>query len=211
MEPGGILDLSRLDSALGGCIVNRMARVVGLGHIGIYVRDLERMTSFYRDFLGMTVTKQAPGRAVFLSSDPQLVDHEIALMTGRNPEQDHNQLIQQISLRVPSLEDLRTFKKRILENGYKIDQIVTHLSAIGCYFFDPEGNRTEVFWLTGRPSWIMIGVPIDIDRSDAEIMADIDRVWEQTRHVSVGMPPDEAAQQAMQRAYADVRKQPVPA
>lgn len=186
-----------------------MARVVGLGHIGIYVRDLERMTAFYRDFLGMTITKQAPGRAVFLSSDPQLVDHEIALMTGRNAEQDHNQLIQQISLRVPSLEDLRTFKKRILENGYKIDQIVTHLSAIGCYFFDPEGNRTEVFWLTGRPSWIMIGVPIDIDRPDAEIMADIDRVWEETRHISVGMPPDEAAQRAMQRAYEAARKQPV--
>jgi catechol-2,3-dioxygenase len=182
-----------------------------LGHIGIYVRDIERMTAFYRDFLGMTVTKQAPGRAVFLSSDPQLVDHEIALMTGRNADQDHNQLIQQISLRVPSLDDLRTFKKRILENGYKIDQIVTHLSAIGCYFFDPEGNRTEVFWLTGRPSWIMIGVPIDIDRPDAEIMADIDRVWEETRHISVGMPPDDAAQQAMQRAYADARRQPVPA
>jgi catechol-2,3-dioxygenase len=187
-----------------------MARVVGLGHIGLYVRDLERMTEFYRDFLGMTVTKQSPGRAVFLSSDPQLVDHEIALMTGRQTDQQP-QLIQQISLRVPSLEDLRTFKKRILENGYKIDQIVTHLSAIGCYFFDPEGNRTEVFWLTGRPSWIMIGVPIDIDRPDAEIMADIDRVWEQTRHVAVGMAPDEAAVAAMQRAYEDARKQPVAA
>jgi catechol-2,3-dioxygenase len=186
-----------------------MARVVGLGHIGLYVRDLERMTAFYRDFLGMKVTKQSPGRAVFLSSDPQLVDHEIALMTGRAADQDNGQLIQQISMRVPSLDDLRTFKARIIESGFKIDQIVTHLSAIGCYFFDPEGNRTEVFWLTGRPSWIMIGVPIDIDRPDAEIMADIDRVWEQTRHVAVGMAPDEAAIAAMQRAYEDARKQPV--
>ena len=30
-----------------------MARVVGLGHVGIYVRDLERMVAFYRDVLGM--------------------------------------------------------------------------------------------------------------------------------------------------------------
>jgi catechol-2,3-dioxygenase len=183
-----------------------MAHVVGLGHIGIYVRDLERMTCFYRDFLGMQITKQSPGRAVFLSSDPERVDHEIALMTGR-PEQGNEQLIQQISLRVPSLDDLRTFKTRITQEGYTIDQIVTHLSAIGCYFFDPEGNRTEVFWLTGRPSWIMIGVPIDIDRPDAEIMATIDRVWEQTKHVAMGTPPDEAAQAAMQRAYAEARKQ----
>jgi len=59
-----------------------MPRVTGLGHLGIYVRDLERMTAFYRDFLGMQVTKQSPGRAVFLSSNPDEVDHEIALMTG---------------------------------------------------------------------------------------------------------------------------------
>ncbi len=178
-----------------------MPRVVGLGHIGLYVRDLDRMTKFYRDFLGMQVTKQSPGRAVFLSSDPERVDHEIALMTGRPAEEQH--LIQQISLRVNTLEDLRTFKRRIQAEGYHIDRIVTHLSAIGCYFYDPEGNRTEVFWLTGRPSWVMVGVPIDIDRPDEEIMATIDRVWEQTRHVGVGSPPDAAAIAAMDAAMRE--------
>ena len=29
-----------------------MAAVIGLGHVGIFVRDLERMVEFYRDFLG---------------------------------------------------------------------------------------------------------------------------------------------------------------
>ena len=29
-----------------------MARVLGLGHVGIYVRDLARMVAFYRDVLG---------------------------------------------------------------------------------------------------------------------------------------------------------------
>ena len=32
--------------------------VVGLGHIGLYVRDLEQMVGFYRDFLGMKVTAE---------------------------------------------------------------------------------------------------------------------------------------------------------
>jgi catechol-2,3-dioxygenase len=181
-----------------------MSRVVGLGHIGLYVRDLDRMTTFYRDFMGMQVTKLSPGRAAFLSADPEAVDHEIALMTGR-PADGDPQLIQQISLRVNTLDDLRDFKRRILQEGYKIDAIVTHLSAIGCYFFDPEGNRTEVFWLTGRPSWVMVGVPIDIDRSDAEILAQIDRVWEQTRHVAMGTAPDAAAVAAMQQAVQEAR------
>jgi catechol-2,3-dioxygenase len=185
-----------------------MPRVVGLGHIGLYVRDIQRMAAFYRDFLGMQVTKQSPdGRAIFLSSDPQQVDHEIALMTGRPAEEQH--VIQQISLRVNTLDDLREFKHRIQTEGYQIDRIVTHLSAIGCYFFDPEGNRTEVFWLTGRPSWVMVGIPIDIDRPEAEVLADIDRVWEQTRHVAMGTVPDAAAIAAMERAYRQAA--PVPA
>ena len=180
-----------------------MPRVVGLGHIGIYVRDVERMAAFYRDFLGMTVTKRSPeGRAVFLSAAPEQVDHEIALMAGRPPD-DQAHLIQQISLRVKTLDDLREFKRRIQQEGYQIDRIVTHLSAIGCYFFDPEGNRTEVFWLTGRPSWVMVGIPIDIDRPDAEILEQIDRLWEQTRHVAMGTVPDAAAIAAMERAYTE--------
>ena len=186
-----------------------MPRVIGLGHIGLFVRDIDRMATFYRDFLGMQVTKRSPdGRAVFLSSDPEQVDHEIALMTGRAAE-DEPRLIQQISLRVKTLDDLREFKRRIQAEGSDIDRIVTHLSAIGCYFFDPEGNRTEVFWLTGRPSWVMVGIPIDIDRPEADILADIDRVWEQTRHVAMGTVPDEAAIAAMQTALKEAQAAPV--
>jgi catechol 2,3-dioxygenase-like lactoylglutathione lyase family enzyme len=48
-----------------------MARVMGLGHVGIYVRDLERMVAFYRDVMGMQITKQNwRAGAVFLSADP---------------------------------------------------------------------------------------------------------------------------------------------
>jgi catechol-2,3-dioxygenase len=187
-----------------------MPRVTGLGHLGIFVRDIDKMSTFYRDFLGMQVTKQDPsGRMIFLSSDPEQVDHEIALMVGRSDDQGPP-LIQQISLRCPSLADLRTFHRNLKAQGYKIDQVVTHLSAIGCYFFDPEGNRTEVFWLTGLPSWVMIGIPIDIERPDDEIMAEIRSIWDKTRHVKMGEKPDEAAVAAMKQAYADAaaRRQP---
>ncbi len=176
-----------------------MPRVVGLGHLGLFVRDLERMTAFYRDVLGMQVTKQSPGRAVFLSSDPEQVDHEIALMTGRIGQDDPH-LVQQISLRVETLDDLRAFVRRFEAEGYQIERTVTHLSAIGCYFFDPEGNRTEVFWLTGLPSWVMISVPIDIDRPDSEVLADIDRIWQHTRHVPMGGVPDAETVDLMRRA-----------
>ena len=163
-----------------------MARVTGLGHVGIYVRDLERMVGFYRDVLGMEVTKQNwRAGVVFLSADPHAVDHEIALMRGRpDPKDPH--LINQISMRVASLDDLRTLRRRLVAEGYEIEGVVNHASAIGCYFFDPEGNRTEVFWVTGRPCWVPTATPIDVEQPDAVVLAEVDRVWNQLRHVPVG-------------------------
>jgi len=162
------------------------ARVRGLGHVGIFVRNLERMVAFYRDFMGMRVTKQNwRFGIVFLSADPWAVDHEIALVRGR-PENENPKLIHQISLRVETLDDLRDFRRRLIQEGYRIDEIVNHGSALGCYFFDPEGNRTEVFWLTGRSCWVPNADPIDIEQPDEAIQAEIERVWKQIGHVPVG-------------------------
>jgi catechol-2,3-dioxygenase len=179
-----------------------MPRVTGLGHVGIYVRDLERMVAFYRDLLGMQVTKQNwRAGIVFLSADPQAVDHEIALMRGR-PAHDESKLIQQISMRVASLDDLRVFRRRLVAEGYRIEGVVNHASAIGCYFFDPEGNRTEVFWVTGRPCWVPTANPIDIEQADAAVLAEVDRVWHELRDVPVGgrMPEEPATLELSPRA-----------
>ena len=163
-----------------------MARVTGLGHVGIYVRDLEAMVAFYRDVMGMEITKQNwRAGIVFLSADAATVDHEIALVRGRAADGDPH-LINQISLRVASLDDLRAFHRRLVAEGYQIDTVVNHASAIGCYFFDPEGNRTEVFWVTGRPCWVPTSTPIDIEQPDEAVLAEVDRVWTRLRHVPVG-------------------------
>lgn len=169
--------------------------VLGLGHFGYFVKNLEVMKDFWGNFMGMTLTKCSEG-AAFYSADPQGVDHEIAIMQGR-PDADDGNLIQQISLRVKSLQDVRDFKHRATEKGYKIDRLVTHASAIGLYFRDPEGNRVETFWLTGLPSWAMIGVPIDIDRSDEEVMADVRRVWDVAKKVEMGVAPQGELKQAI--------------
>jgi len=171
------------------------ARVNGLGHIGFYVKDLELMKDFYGNFMGMTLTKVGPLGA-FFSADPEAVDHEIALINGRT-SLDGPELIQQISMRVDSLDDLRDFKRRILENGYTIERIVTHASAIGCYFKDPENNTTEVFWLTGNTSWAQISVPIDIDQSDKTVMAEVTRSFEAAQNVEMGKPASPETQEAI--------------
>src|SRR5260370_16948835 len=103
-----------------------MARVTGLGHVGIYVRDLERMVAFYRDVVGMRVTKQNwRAGIVFLSADPEAVDHEIALMRGR-PSAGDPHLIQQISMRAATLADLRAFHPPLLPAAYPTEHPATH-------------------------------------------------------------------------------------
>jgi catechol 2,3-dioxygenase-like lactoylglutathione lyase family enzyme len=163
------------------------SKVKGLGHMGFYVKDLELMKDFYANFMGMTLTKVGTLGA-FFSADPEAVDHEIALINGR-PSLEDPHWIQQISMRVDSLDDLRDFKRRIHEHGYQLDRVVTHASAIGCYFRDPENNPTEVFWLTGLTSWAQIGIPIDIDQSDEQVMAEVRRSWEAVQNVEMGKAP----------------------
>lgn len=163
-----------------------MPRVTGLGHVGIYVRDLDRMVAFYRDFLGLRVTKQnLRAGVVFLSANAEAADHEIALVRGR-PDGPDPHLIQQISFSVASLNDVREFHRRLVAEGYRIQRVVCHASAIGCYFYDPEDNCAEVFWLTGRASWVPVSMPIDLEQSDEAILSEVERLWQRVRHVGVG-------------------------
>ena len=43
--------------------------------------------------------------------------------------------------------------------------------------------------MTGLTSWAQIGVPIDIDQSDEQVMADVRRAWDTVKHVEMGNVP----------------------
>ena len=150
-----------------------MARTAGLGHVGIYAHDIMKMRDFYSRVIGLEVADEdLEGRGMcFLSSDPISEHHEFVLMKGRQSD-DETQVIQQISFKVPSIQDLREYKAALDEEGMKIDRIVSHGNAFGMYFFDPEGNRVELYYRTGFPVPQPHGDPIDLSRSDDELLTD---------------------------------------
>ena len=150
-----------------------MAKTAGLGHVGIYAHDLMKMRDFYTRVIGLQVADEdLDGRGMcFLSSDPVSEHHEFVLMKGRKSEDD-TQIIQQISFKVPTIQDMREYKGMIEEEGLKIDRIVSHGNAFGMYFFDPEGNRVELYYRTGFPVPQPHGDPIDLARSDDELLSD---------------------------------------
>jgi catechol 2,3-dioxygenase-like lactoylglutathione lyase family enzyme len=146
-----------------------MPKVSGLGHVGIWTNDLPRMAEFYRDVLGLQVsdTRDQPVDMVFLSAKPQEEHHETVLM-GPPPTAER---LQQVSFYVDSLAELRAFYHEFQARQVRIDMIVSHGNAVGIYFFDPEGNRCEVYWRTGKVVHPPYFKPIDLTRSDEEIMA----------------------------------------
>ena len=148
-----------------------MARIESLGHVGIYAEDLMKMRDFYTRVLGLTISDEdLEGRGMtFLTADKDREHHEFVLMKGR-VTRDDAKVIQQISFIVPSLEDLREFEARLIaEDGVEIDRIVSHGIAFGMYFFDPEGNRIELYVRTPYKVPQPLGDVIDLSMSNEEL------------------------------------------
>lgn len=124
-------------------------KIAELGHVGIRCFDVEKQLAFYTGVLGLTVTDhdEALGN-YFLSARPEDEHHELLLAKGRDVPTE-SKLIQQISFRCENFEDVLGFYRRLKESNTKLDMIVSHGNAVGVYFYDPEGNRAEVYWQTG--------------------------------------------------------------
>ena len=148
-----------------------MPRVTRLGHTGIYVEDLARMRDFYTRVLGLTVTDEDEERGmVFLSARPDEEHHEFVIMRGRNAPRDAR-LVQQISWHVASLDDLLEFHRVLQAEGVEVEREVTHGIALAIYFFDPEGNRIEVYWATDQRIPQPFGKAIDLDQPAEAVLA----------------------------------------
>jgi catechol-2,3-dioxygenase len=145
-----------------------MPTVNSLGHIGLYVDDLDAMTTFYTAFLGLTVTDRSDW-IVFLSAQPESEHHELVLIGRESADEGRGSAVQQMSYPVDSWEDLQEFHRQIVDRGYTIDRILNHGIAIGCYFRDPENNPIEIYWPTGRDYPQPCGQSIDMTLSSEQV------------------------------------------
>lgn len=153
--------------------------ITGLGHTGFWVDDLETMRDFYSRVLGLTVTDEDEELGiVFFSSCPDEEHHEFVLQRGRTAPPGAK-LTHQVSWRVDSLETIIDFHRRFRAEGIEVQQEVTHGNAIGIYFFDPEGNRNEVYLRIDRDVRQPFRKTIDLDLPPEEIFAEVERLLTQ--------------------------------
>ena len=147
-----------------------MGRISGLSHVGVFVKDLDTMTQFYCDTLGLTESHRNGDRMVFLTADVEKEDHEVVLVRGRDGDA---KIIQQLSFRVGTIEDVKAFYQTFQQMGVEIQQTVSHGAGASCYFYDPEGNRLEVFADIEVEGGRGYSGPIDLEKSAEELAAQI--------------------------------------
>jgi catechol-2,3-dioxygenase len=173
-----------------------------LGHVGIYAQDLMKMRRFYSEVVGLTISDEDPDGlgAVFMTSDPEREHHELVLFAGKG----QNTCVQQISFNCDSPQDVVNYYHRFKEHGIRFDRVVSHGNAIGLYFFDPEGNRCEVYWTTPFKARQPYGVAVDLTRPLDEVIAEIEadvREYAATGH----RDPESFARQREQLEQAGIQ------
>lgn len=145
-------------------------KVAELGHVGIRCFDVQKQLAFYVDVLGLVVTDTDPAVGnYFLSARPDDEHHELLLARGRDVAAE-GRLIQQVSFRCATFDDLVGLYRQLKAYGVTFDMIVSHGNAVGVYFYDPEGNRTEVYWQTGLEARQPFIEHIDIETPADELM-----------------------------------------
>jgi catechol 2,3-dioxygenase len=143
------------------------APIAQLTHVGLYVQDLDRMVDFYSRLFGMVVTDRsddhAGRRIAFLTRNAE-EHHQMVLISGRFDGAGLSP-INQISFRVPTLEDLQSYFQKLNIEGVTIQRTLTHGNAWSIYFFDPEENRLELY--CGSPWYVIQPFAADLDLSEA--------------------------------------------
>ena len=121
-----------------------------IGHVAVYVSDLERSARFYTQILGFQVTDviapgALPGGAVFLRCNTD--HHGIALFqaTAENPA---GAGLHHIALEVPTIDELVRVRTHLRDHQVPIELDGRRGAGVQLVveFRDPDGHRLEIYW-----------------------------------------------------------------
>ena len=121
-----------------------MSRINKVGHVVLNVKDVQTSVKFYTEALGMEVMRLREDSAAFLSFGTQ--HHDIALFKASADAEMGKLGLNHIAFQIEGGEtELRQLYGRILQHGAKVDYTTDHGMTHSVYFFDPDGNRLEIF------------------------------------------------------------------
>ncbi len=122
-----------------------MPRVNKVGHVVLNVKDVDDSIKFYTEALGMELMSHNTERHMaFLSFGSQ--HHDIAVFKAPVGAEQGVLGLNHIAMQIEGgEEELKQLYGRLLNAGAKIDHLTDHGLSRSVYFFDPDGNRLEIF------------------------------------------------------------------
>lgn len=124
-------------------------RVHELGHIVLYVRDIDVSVDFYSQVLGWKQLKSPDGAPVAVFSSGR-THHELLLIevgseAGRAPS-GYRAGLYHFGLKVgDSDEELREVLSTLRANGIELAGATDHTVTHSLYIEDPDGNEIELY------------------------------------------------------------------
>ena len=119
-----------------------------LGHVVLYVRNLQKSVDFYVQVVGLTLSgKIFRDRAAILTGGR--THHELLLIEigeAMGPLSGRRLGLYHIGWKVgDSLAALKAAQQRVQAAGYEIDGAAEHTISESLYLRDPDGNEIELY------------------------------------------------------------------
>ena len=119
-----------------------------IGHVMLYVRELEPSIAFYTTYLNLRVTEVVKGKWAFLTSGGP--HHELALYAkGANaPAAPEGSVgLCHLAFNVPDKRSFADAYRKLIDSNVRVSP-VDHQIGWGVYFADPDGNKLEIYYDT---------------------------------------------------------------
>jgi catechol 2,3-dioxygenase len=122
-----------------------MAKIKKVGHVVLGVRDPARSVKFYTEVLGMELVKVLDEMQMAFFSFGER-DHDIAVIKVPDEHPVGSSGLAHTALEIEGgQEQLRELYERLKRSGARVEFTADHVLTKSVYFFDPDGNRLEIF------------------------------------------------------------------
>jgi catechol 2,3-dioxygenase len=139
-----------------------------IGAIGLKVRDLDRLTGFYRDVLGLAVLDRGKDAAALGAGGVPFV--ELERRPDAKPDDTRTAGLYHTAFLMPTRGDLARWILHVARRKVPLTGASDHAVSEAFYLDDPEGNGIEVYYDRPAESWEWTGGdlkittdPLDID------------------------------------------------